>query len=129
MRQKNSIYCWRNPGEGLEEGGVAVVGPAAVEEEAEAVDGEQVAEGPFPVRPAQRRHLQRRPHPFTGGGGGDWNRTTVRACPFEILRLKPSSREAAAHPPRPLEVDGGVSETETGLGCAWQFGPYGCNSV
>lgn len=130
MRQKNSIYCWRNPGEGLEEGGVAVVGPAAVEEEAEAVDGKQVCNrGALPVRPAQRRHLQRRPHPFTGGGGGDWNRTTVRACPFEILRLKPSSREAAAHPPRPLEVDGGVSETETGLGCAWQFGPYGCNSV
>lgn len=43
-------------------GGVAEVGPAAVEEEAEAVEGEQVAQGALPVRPAQRRHLHRRPH-------------------------------------------------------------------
>lgn len=49
-------------GEGLELGGVAEVGPSAVEEEAEAIDGEQVAQGPFPVRPAERRHLHRRPH-------------------------------------------------------------------
>jgi hypothetical protein len=48
-----------------------VVGPAAVEEEAEAVDGEQVAEGALAVRAAQRRHLHRRPHPLAGGDGED----------------------------------------------------------
>lgn len=45
-------------------GGVAEVGPAAVEEEAEAIDGEQVAEGSLTVRATQRSHLHRRPHPI-----------------------------------------------------------------
>lgn len=89
MRQKNSIYCWRNPGEGLEEGGVAVVGPAAVEEEAEPVDREQVAQGPLPVRAAERRHLHRRPHlipPAATDGDGKWS----WALEMEGVRASPA---------------------------------------
>lgn len=54
-----------------------MVGPAAVKEEAETINGEQVAQGPLPVRAAQRRHLHRRPHlipPAATDGGGEWSR-------------------------------------------------------
>ena len=47
----------RLPGERLEEGGVEVVGPAAVEEEVEAVDGDEVGEGVLVVDAAEGRHL------------------------------------------------------------------------
>jgi hypothetical protein len=49
-------------GEGLKLRGIAEVRPSAVEEEAEAVDSEQVAQGTLPVRPTERRHLHRSPH-------------------------------------------------------------------
>ena len=67
-----------------------MVGPAAVEEEAEAVDGEQIAKGTFPVRPAQRHHLHGRPHPFVVGG-----RRRRRRVEPEVqagLRLKGAAR-------------------------------------
>lgn len=50
------------PGEGLEEGGIEVVVPAAVDEEGEAVDGDEVGERVLVVDAAERRHLHRRPH-------------------------------------------------------------------
>ena len=50
------------PGERLEEVDVEKIVPAAVDQEVESVNGDEVREGILAVDATQGRHLHRRPH-------------------------------------------------------------------